>query len=73
MVLEVGTGGIRLAAVAVLEDSCVTMYVGPVSSYYEVMHRGDLNRMNDDEWLRSFLGISARPSQPAWTKRYLAP
>jgi len=73
MVLEVGTGGIHLAAVAVQEDSCVTMYVGPVSSYYEVMHVGNLNRMNDDEWLHSFQGTAARPSQPAWTKRYLAP
>jgi hypothetical protein len=73
MVLEVGTGGIRLAAVAVQEDSCVTMYVGPVSSYYEIMHKNDLVRMNDDEWLKSFEGAATRPSQPAWTKSYLAP
>lgn len=73
MVLEAGTGGIHLAAVAVQEDSCVTMYVGPVSSYYEIMHTGDLNRMNDDEWLKSFQETATRPSQPAWTKIYLGP
>jgi len=73
MILEAGTGGTRLAAVAVQQDSCVTLYVGPVSSYYEVMHTGDLNRMNDDEWLQSFRSTTASPSQPAWTKRYSAP
>ncbi len=74
MVLEVGTGGIHLAAVAVQEDSCVTMYVGPVSSYYEIMHTGDLKRMNDDEWRQSLLAAPATgPTQPAWTKSYLMP
>jgi hypothetical protein len=71
-VLHVGSGPIRLAAVAIQSDSCVTLYAAPVSSFYEVLRLGTLDRMTDEVWKDSLRTTSA-PSQPDWIKPILSP
>jgi hypothetical protein len=73
MVLHEASGAINLAAVAVQEDSCVTMYVGPVGSFYEVMRVGDLKRYTDEEWTQSVLKRDSLVTRPAWVRPMLAP
>jgi hypothetical protein len=73
MVLHEASGAINIAAVAVQEDSCVTMYVGPVGSFYEVLRKGDLKRYNDDEWTQSVTKKDSLTTRPAWTRPMLAP
>ncbi|MDB5048239.1 MAG: hypothetical protein JWO30_1310 [Fibrobacteres bacterium] len=73
MVLHEASGEINLAAVAVQEDSCVTMYVGPVGSFYEVNHVGDLKRYTDEEWTTAIVQKDAIVTRPAWTAPFLGP
>ncbi len=73
MVLHEASGEINLAAVAVQEDSCVTMYVGPVGSFYEVRHDGDLKRYSDEEWTTAIRTNDSIVARPAWTGPLLGP
>jgi hypothetical protein len=79
MVLHVATARINLAAVAVQEDSCVTLYVAPVGSYYDVLRSGTLERYNDEEWTAA---VEKTPgtavggpivTRPAWTAPMMGP
>lgn len=70
-VLHVGTGGINLAAVAIQGDSCATLFVAPVGSFYEVRRLNTLERMTDEEWTKSFSGTP--PQRPVWMSRIIGP
>jgi hypothetical protein len=71
-VLHVGNGPIRLAALAIRTDSCVTLYAAPVSSFYEVLRLDTLDRMTDEEW-KEALRKTPAPAQPDWMKPILSP
>jgi hypothetical protein len=73
MVLHVATGPINLAAVAVQEDSCVSLFVAPVGSYYDVLRTGTLTRYNDEEWTESVNKREAIVTRPPWTATLIAP
>jgi hypothetical protein len=73
MVLHVASGEINLAAVAVQEDSCVTLYVGPVGSFYEVNRTGTLERYNDEEWTAAIKAGTAIVKRPAWAESFMGP
>lgn len=57
-VLYVGTGAPRLMAVAVEAGNGSRVYVGPVSSYYELV--GGLQRWTDDTWREQLLASPRR-------------
>lgn len=73
MVLHVATGRINLAAVAVQEDSCATLYVAPISSYYDVLRSGTLERYNDGEWTEAVEKKNAIVKRPAWAAPIIGP
>ncbi|HKP95361.1 MAG TPA: DUF3160 domain-containing protein, partial [Fibrobacteria bacterium] len=73
MVLHEASGEIHLAAVAVQEDSCVALYVGPVGSFYEVTRKGDLKRYTDEEWTDAILKRDTLVARPAWTAPMMGP
>jgi Protein of unknown function (DUF3160) len=73
MVLHEASGEIGLAAVAVEEDSCVTLFVGPVGSFYEVNHQGDLKRYTDEEWTNAIRTKDSMVAQPAWMAPLMGP
>jgi hypothetical protein len=64
-VLHVATGAPRLMYVTVDSGGDRTMYVGPVSSYFEKVEAG-LKRWTDETWKRSLL--DERPPEPPWLK-----
>lgn len=71
-VLHVATGPVQMMVVAVRLDNCTTLFVGPVSSYYEV-NMPDLIRLNDEEW-RSEVGHHTRLAlRPQWAGAFLFP
>lgn len=57
-VLYVGTGAPRLMAVAIESGNDSRVYVGPVSSYYELV--GGLQRFTDDTWREQLLASPRR-------------
>ncbi len=71
-VLHVGTGPIRMAAVAIQGDSCATVYAAPVLSFYESLRVNKLDRMTDEEW-KVELGKAQPPAQPGWMNTILMP
>ncbi|MEO6096983.1 MAG: DUF3160 domain-containing protein [Fibrobacteria bacterium] len=73
LVLHVATGAINLAAVAVQEDSCVSLYVAPVGSYYDVLRTGTLTRYNDEEWTVAVDKHEAIVTRPPWTATMIGP
>ena len=72
-VLHVGTGPIRLAAVAIQSDSCTTLYAAPISSFYEVKRLETLDRLTDEVWRDSLRSQTRVPAQPDWMKPILSP
>lgn len=71
LVLHAATGYINLMTVAVEIDSCISLYVGPVGSYYDVTTSADSpRRLNDDEWEQALLDIDPQlvplVRRPAW-------
>ena len=73
MVLHVATGKINLAAVAVQEDSCATLYVAPISSYYDVLRSGSLVRYDDEGWTSAVTKGDAIVKRPAWATPMMGP
>ncbi len=73
MVLHVGTGQINLATVAIQEDSCVTLYVGPVSSFYEVNRQNTLDRLTDEQWTKAVFEGDSMVTRPAWNDIFMGP
>lgn len=73
-VLHAATGPIHLMAVAVKLDTCVSMFVGPVASYYDVNRLGTpLKRMTDEEWKAEVGKASELVARPAWALPFLGP
>ncbi len=72
-VLHEATGDVNLAAVAVEIDSCVTVFVGPVASFYEVDKPGTLDRITDEEWTKTVQMPSPAPVRPPWASKFLGP
>jgi hypothetical protein len=69
-VLHVATG--RAAAALLVADAGAgpTLYVGPASTYYEVVERGSPPvRLTDQEW-RARLAAGEAPAPPAWTASF---
>jgi len=72
LVLHAATGYINLMTVAVDIDSCVSLFVGPVGSYYDVTTSGDSPVRLDDEQWEEELGMEMNRGQsmakrPSWT------
>ncbi len=67
-VLEVGTGPVRLALVAVDNGEDRAVYVAPVSTYYEFRQAVD-HRLSDEEF-KSMLEHGQAPPQPEWTRAF---
>ena len=76
-VLHAGSGPIHLLAAAVQLDTCVSMFVGPVASFYDVNRvskAGEpLIRMTDEEWTRAVGEKSDFVVRPAWARPFLGP
>jgi len=76
-VLHAGSGPIHLLAAAVKLDTCVSMFVGPVASFYDVNRvskAGEpLIRMTDEEWTRAVGEKSDFVVRPAWARPFLGP
>ncbi|HLP41903.1 MAG TPA: DUF3160 domain-containing protein, partial [Fibrobacteria bacterium] len=71
-VLHVASGPVQMMAVAVKLDTCVSLFVGPVSSYHDVPRLG-VTRMNDEEWTREVDTRGTLAKRPPWTASFLAP
>lgn len=72
-VLHAATGYIRLMTVVVKLDTCTSLFVGPVGSYYDVttISADSPKRMNDDEWADELTNkSSAIVNEPSWTDMY---
>lgn len=69
-VLEVGTGDVRLALVAIDNGDDHAVYMAPLSTYYEFIRPVD-RRMNDNEF-KSMLEDGGGPSRPEWTRAFEA-
>jgi len=63
-VLEVGTGNVDFAVVAIDNDGDKAIHVGPTFSYYEFTQPTD-NRLSDEQWT-SLLGQENKPDRPTW-------
>lgn len=73
-VLHAATGPIQLMVAAVKLDTCVSMFVGPVASYYDVNRVGTpLVRMTDDEWTSEVVKGSDLAARPTWAQPFLGP
>jgi hypothetical protein len=76
-VLHAGSGPIHLLAAAVKLDTCVSMFVGPVASFYDVNRvskAGEpLIRMTDEEWTKAVGEKSDFVVRPAWARPFLGP
>jgi hypothetical protein len=74
LVLHVATGKINMMAVALPSAECLSLYVGPVSSYYELVESGNtFTRRNDQEWAASLDEGKPIAQRPAWTSSFLYP
>jgi len=70
-VLHAATGYINLMAVVVEVDSCKSIYLGPVGSYYDVVTTSaSPQRMTDEEWIGRLDSGTAGP-RPVWTASFL--
>jgi hypothetical protein len=73
-VMHVATGPIQLMVTAIRLDTCVSLFVGPVSSFYEVTRVGSpLIRMTNSEWTQSLEKREPFAVRPAWARSFLAP
>jgi hypothetical protein len=70
-VLEVGTGGCDLLAIAIDNQDDRAVYVGPVYSYYE-FPQPVKDRLTDEQW-QGMLGGSGEPARPDWTECFRTP
>ena len=75
LVLHAATGYVNLMTVAVEIDSCITLFVGPVGSYYDVVTSSESpRRLNDEEWegelTAKLEGRTSIATKPAWTEIY---
>lgn len=70
-VLEEGTGPVNYVVVAVDNQQHRTVYVGPVSSYYEFTAPASA-RMTDEEWMGK-LAADPKPEAPGWTRAFRPP
>lgn len=68
-VLEVATGDARLLIIAVEGGTNSTVYVGPISSYYEFWQPAAA-KLNDQEWTQRL--ASQPPSPPDWVDMFVA-
>ncbi len=68
-VAHMGTGAPMLMVMTVpaCDGSAASAYVGPVSSYYDVLTEGWV-RLTDDEWRAQLEGEGA--ARPAWTESF---
>jgi hypothetical protein len=68
-VAHMGTGAPMLMVMTVpaCDGSGASAYVGPVSSYYDVLTEGWV-RLTDDEWRAQLEGEGA--ARPAWTESF---
>jgi hypothetical protein len=69
-VLHCATGTINLMAIVVKLDTCTSVFVGPVGSFYDTVTVDPTTpkRMNDEEW---YTRLQTKPDRPVWTKRYI--
>jgi hypothetical protein len=73
-VLHVATGPIQLMVTAIKLDTCVSLFVGPVSSFYEVTRVGSpLIRMTNSEWTQALDKREPFAVRPPWARAFLAP
>jgi hypothetical protein len=73
-VLHAATGPIQLMVTAVQLDTCVSLFVGPVSSFYEVARVGSpLIRMTNSEWTQALDKREPFAVRPPWARAFLAP
>ncbi len=72
LVLHAATGRVQLLAAAVQLQDCRSLFVGPVSSYYESVEQGDsFIRRNDQEWEESLENREPIAKRPDWTAKFL--
>lgn len=73
-VLHAATGPVQLMVMALPWRGCISYFVGPVSSFYEVTLTGaDMRRMNDQEWTEALGKDDSLTRRPAWTRAFLVP
>jgi len=70
-VLHVGTGSARWVVLTVKDCNGTQAFVGPASSYYEVV-TSDFDRLDDQRWFARLLGDEGGPP-PAWIDQKDAP
>lgn len=76
LVLHGATGYINLMTVAVEIDSCTTLFVGPVGSYYDVTtSAGSPQRIDDEQWeselSKNKRGMQSIVERPSWCSEFL--
>jgi len=74
-VLHAASGLVNLMAVVVELDTCTSVFVGPVGSYYDVV-TVDPNspvRLTDEEWTTALDSSSAWVVRPQWASRFVSP
>jgi hypothetical protein len=72
LVFHAATGRVNLMAVVVDIDTCKTVFVGPVSSYYDVITTDPATprRLTDETWEGMLDSAKAGP-RPSWTGSFL--
>ncbi|MCC6624369.1 MAG: DUF3160 domain-containing protein [Deltaproteobacteria bacterium] len=68
-VLEVGTGNVDFAVVAIDNEGDTAIHVGPTLSYYEFRHPAP-ERLTDEQWSVD-LATGKAPARPAWIQPLL--
>lgn len=73
-VLHAATGTVNLMAAAVKLDTCVSLFVGPVSSFHDVNRVGaPLKRMTNAEWTADLEAKAPHAARPPWTRTFMGP
>jgi hypothetical protein len=73
-VLHAATGPVQMMVVALPWRGCLSYFVGPVASFYEVpLSGGDFRRLDDGEWTAAIVKGSPLVRRPPWTRAFLVP
>lgn len=73
-VLHAATGPVQMMVAALPWRGCISYFVGPVASFYDVTLNGpDFRRLNDEEWTRALDEGSPLARRPPWTRAFLVP
>ena len=73
-VLHAATGPVQMMVAALPWRGCLSYFVGPVASFYEVtLSGGDFRRLSNEEWTEALDKRSPLARRPPWTRAFLVP